>query len=262
MIKVLMILTTLFGIGAAVLGFMTQGKVNTLKTDLADTKTTLAGTRDTLDKTTKNLTDTKDKLASTQTELESKKAEAVKLSADLNAANSKVQDLTTQYNEAQKKADDLTADLKRLQDEIDKIPKTAGGEGNMGIAEQISELKKQIEAAEAEKSLLLTQLTQAKDDKKQLEVAEQKRKDKVMSKGLTGRVLAVNPAWNFIVLNLGDRQGVVEGGEMVVRRGDVMVGKVKITSVEPSTSIGDIVLSSVPRGMQVQPGDTVVYPGS
>jgi hypothetical protein len=44
-------------------------------------------------------------------------------------------------------------------------------------------------------------------------------------------------------------------------RGGSPIGKAKITSVEPSTSIADIVVGSVPEGYSVQPGDMVVYEG-
>ena len=48
---------------------------------------------------------------------------------------------------------------------------------------------------------------------------------------------------------------------MVVTRGGQMVAKVRVTSVEPSTSIADIIPSSVVKGQSVQPGDSVVYEG-
>ena len=54
---------------------------------------------------------------------------------------------------------------------------------------------------------------------------------------LPGTILAVNQAWNFVVLSLGDRQGVVPNAEMLVQRGGQLLGKVRVTSVEPSTSI-------------------------
>ena len=77
--------------------------------------------------------------------------------------------------------------------------------------------------------------------------------------GLEGRILAVNQAWNFVVLNLGDKNGVVGNAEMLIKRGDRLVGKARVTSVEPATSIADIVPSSVPHGESIQPGDTVIY---
>ena len=47
--------------------------------------------------------------------------------------------------------------------------------------------------------------------------------------------------------------------EMLIKRGNQLVGKVRVTSVEPSTSIADIVANSVPRGLSIQPGDNVIY---
>ncbi len=84
----------------------------------------------------------------------------------------------------------------------------------------------------------------------------------VTKPGLTGRVLAVDRNWNFVVLSLGDRNGVNSNTTMVVRRGESLVGRVRITSVEPSQSIADIVPNSVPPGVSVEAGDTVIFPGS
>ena len=52
------------------------------------------------------------------------------------------------------------------------------------------------------------------------------------------------------------------GAQMIVKRGDQMVAKIKITSVEPSTAIADVVPGSLARGARVMPGDRVVYTGS
>ena len=73
-----------------------------------------------------------------------------------------------------------------------------------------------------------------------------------------GTVLASNQAYNFVVLNMGDRQGVVPTSEMLVMRQGELIGKIRISSVEPATSIGDIITNSLTRGVQVQPGDTAI----
>jgi hypothetical protein len=48
---------------------------------------------------------------------------------------------------------------------------------------------------------------------------------------------------------------------LVVRSGEI-IAKIRISSVEPSTAIADIITSSLARGVQVQPGDIVIYAGS
>jgi len=79
--------------------------------------------------------------------------------------------------------------------------------------------------------------------------------------GLEGEVLAVNPGWNFVVLSIGDRQGAVSNAELILQRGNHEIGKVRITSVEPSTSVADIIPGTLARGVRVQPGDRVIFPG-
>jgi hypothetical protein len=49
---------------------------------------------------------------------------------------------------------------------------------------------------------------------------------------------------------------------MLVLRDGTLIGKIRVSSVEPSTAIGDIITSSLSRGVQVQPGDIVVYAGT
>ena len=58
--------------------------------------------------------------------------------------------------------------------------------------------------------------------------------------GLQGRVLAVNSGWNFVVLSVGDKQGVVINSTLLVVRGNEPIARLRVTSVEPSTSIADV----------------------
>src|SRR6266446_4038253 len=80
--------------------------------------------------------------------------------------------------------------------------------------------------------------------------------------GVHGTVLAYNQAYNFVVLNLGARNGVETNSEMLVLRDGTLIGKIRISSVEPATAIGDIITNSLERGVQVQSGDTVIYAGT
>ena len=80
--------------------------------------------------------------------------------------------------------------------------------------------------------------------------------------GVHGTVLAYNQAYNFVVLNLGARNGVEANSEMLVLRDGTLIGKIRISSVEPATAIGDIISNSLARGVQVQPGDSVIYAGT
>jgi cell shape-determining protein MreC len=109
---------------------------------------------------------------------------------------------------------------------------------------------------------MIAKVTEAENKAKTAEGELAHYKGQARAKGLEGQVLAVNGAYNFVVLSLGDRQGVVMNSQMVVFRGDRMVARVKVTSVEPSTSIADIIPGSSPSDFRVMPGDRVVYSGA
>jgi hypothetical protein len=49
---------------------------------------------------------------------------------------------------------------------------------------------------------------------------------------------------------------------MLIVRDGTFIGKIRISSVEPATAIGDIITSTLARGVQVQPGDIVIYAGT
>jgi cell shape-determining protein MreC len=101
------------------------------------------------------------------------------------------------------------------------------------------------------------------DTKKRRDTASVQRQSSSSHRaGVHGSVLAYNQAYNFVVLNLGARNGVEPNSEMLVLRDGTLIGKIRISSVEPATAIGDIMSNSLARGVQVQPGDSVIYAGA
>ena len=142
------------------------------------------------------------------------------------------------------------------------VPGAPEGAGPNDIKAMVEDLKHQVETAEQEKTILADKVTAAQDRVTALEEEKKRRESGNNPPGVHGTILAVNQAYNFVVLSIGDRQGVVPNSEMLVLRAGSLIGKIRISSVEPTTSIGDIITNSLPRGVQVQPGDTVVYAGS
>lgn len=179
-------------------------------------------------------------------------AELVKIQAEKGALQSKLQ-----ANEAQ------IAALQRRIDEMTTQPSAnPGAPSTIELQAQLDDTRSQLDAAEREKILLSEKIHVTRDRSTQLE-EDKKRRDTASAKaGVRGTVLAVNQAYNFVVLNLGGRQGVEPNSEMLVVRGGTLIGKIRVSSVEPSTAIGDIITGSLARGVQVQPGDTVIYAGN
>jgi cell shape-determining protein MreC len=136
----------------------------------------------------------------------------------------------------------------------DALPMPGAGD----LQAQLEETRRQLDDAEREKQVLTQQLRTADRGPG----AQQPRQRAASRPGVRGTILAVNQSYNFVVLNLGGRQGVEANSEMLVLRGGSLIGRIRVSSVEPATAIGDIITSSLPRGVQVQPGDTVVYAGT
>jgi len=64
-----------------------------------------------------------------------------------------------------------------------------------------------------------------------------------------------------VVLSIGDKQGAVMNASFLVVRNGAPIGKVRITSVEPSSSIADIIPGTISKGVTIQPGDSVIVEG-
>jgi hypothetical protein len=156
------------------------------------------------------------------------------------------------------------ARLAQLQKQIDQGVAIAAppGPSTAELQAQLEDLRRQLETAEKEKALLADKAKPQPDRSVVAEAPVKRREPARSNAGVRGTVLAVNQAYNFVVLNLGARSGVERNAEMLVVRGGSSIGKIVVSSVEPATAIGDIVTNSLARGVQVQPGDTVIYAGS
>lgn len=196
--------------------------------------------------------------AAKNAEVESRVASA---EADLIKTQQERAELQARLQQNQQMIDDLRRQIedagpKELMP--DSLPMPGAGD----LQTQLEETRRQLDNAEREKQLLADKIRTT--DRGTVATAQQPRPRAAAPRnpGLRGTVLAVNQAYNFVVLNLGNRQGVEANSEMLVLRGGTLIGRIRVSSVEPATAIGDIITSSLPRGVQVQPGDIVIYAGT
>jgi predicted nuclease with TOPRIM domain len=256
--KVLLFASIAVTLATAALGFINKGKLSATKDDLASAQQQVQQKTATIDQNQKDIKAAKEKLETVTAEKDQVAAQAETLKSDLEKNKSKVTDLTTQITSKGEEVAKLTADL--------EAAKAAAANAAPGTTAPAAGPSPEDQAKMQEQETLITKL-QADLETAHTQLEDLHKKDAMrqsvqMRKGLEGRILAVNQAWNFVVLNLGDKNGVVGNAEMLIKRGNQLVGKVRVTSVEPSTSIADIVANSVPRGVNIQPGDNVIYQAS
>jgi hypothetical protein len=182
-----------------------------------------------------------------------------KAEADLVQLQTEKSDLQTKLQTAQAEVTSLQT---RVEEAGAKPSENPGAPSVTELQAQLDEARHQLENAERENSFLSEKIRTAQDRSTQLEEEKKRRLPMAGKTGVRGTVLAVNQAYNFVVLNLGGRQGVEPNAEMLVLRDGTLIAKIRVSSVEPSTAIGDIITSSLARGVQVQPGDVVVYAGT
>ena len=194
-------------------------------------------------------------------EAEEAKAQAEAKSATALADVEKVKKDVEEAQAQMKTKEEKIADLeKKIADATVMTPQAPAVDP--AKEKELADIKAQ--AAEKEQLLKTAQANAEAADKKAaaLEAENARRVAGLAKPGLEGKVLAVNPNWSFVVLSIGDKQGVVAGSSLIVKRGDNLVAKLRVTSVEPSTSIADIQIGTTAKGTTVQPGDVVIFPGS
>lgn len=194
---------------------------------------------------------------------------------DKNARNEELQtktllsEVTAKEKElvsVQKEIEEINAKKAQITDEINRILGTGTQEEMLARVEQIKrendekvalleELDKELAAARkasSENEVVIARLRQ-----------EQSARDRQISlSSRTGSVVAVNPEWSFVVVNMGQNQGVSNSSRLLVKRGNQMIGRLIVVQVEANRTIADIDPRSLASGFQVQPGDEVVFDNS
>ena len=242
-----------------VLGLLNTSKVKGLRNELMTT----ISAREMADQS-RLVSDRKLKAKETALSTAASKATTAETKASSAEAElSKAQNAKAELEAKLQASEGQIADLqKRVADATVAVPGAAEGISPNELKVLLADTKHQLEAAEQEKAILADKVKAAQDRVGAMEEEKKRRQSRQNPSGVHGTVLAVNQAYNFVVLNMGERQGVVPNSEMLVLRQGALIGKIRISSVEPTTSIGDIITNSLARGVQVQPGDIVVYAGS
>lgn len=127
--------------------------------------------------------------------------------------------------------------------------------------EQINQLKIDLKSAREEKEALAGENTILERNtrilQRKLAAFEGDKEPKVtLPAGLKGKIVAIDPKHDFVILNIGSEQGAEERGEMLVNRAGKLVAKVRLTKVHSDRSIANI----LPEWKQsdVVEGDAVI----
>ena len=250
MLRASLILSVLVGLGIiGVSQFLVAPKVQGLRDDNARLTTDLNSARDAERKA--------------RSEERRAKEERDQIAEQLTTTQDELEATAAKAFEQEKRANELAGQLATTQEgkiraerELNKYMAT--GVSPEQITSMYTDLKKTIQQRDvfsAENQYLTQQVNGLKAE---LDSIIGTGEYKVpLPEGLKGTVLEVDSDWDFVVLDIGSRQGVIEKGEMLVNRSGNLVAKVKITSVMENRSIANVL--SDWKQVDVSVGDQVVY---
>jgi hypothetical protein len=234
LLRISIIVAILAGLAVGGLNFVkVKEKVVNLANDRDNEKsmkekaqTELAKTKDDLNKTTA-------KLKTTETELVSTKDELATAAKRLQTTIAERDSTRKQLDDTRKERDDARAELAAFQSTELTPP-------------QIIAMNKQYKSLQAENQFLARLASDRALKIRALtnELAIYKfGPDQVvvtLPADLKGKVLVTDPKWNFVVVNVGQDQGVLERGELLVNRNGRLVAKVIVRSVQKDRSVANV----------------------
>jgi myosin heavy subunit len=250
LIRISLILAIVAALAAGALNILqVKDKISTLTTDRntqRDGRVMAEGERD---KTKKELAKTQDTLKQTTQDLADTRSERDKAVATATAQIKRADELSDKLAKTTQERDDAQTQLaayKATGITADQVGK---------LSRSLKDSQEALEIANEEKIVLLHTITRLTNQLAKVmgttEYVVKLRAD------LKGKILVVDPKWDFVVLNIGLDQGVLEDGELLVSREGKLVAKVVVRSVEKNRCIANVVpgwkLGEVIEGDEVSP---------
>jgi cell shape-determining protein MreC len=249
MIRISLIIALVAALAVGALNvFVVKDKINTLVTDRNTNRDGWHATQAALSKTNAILVKTENTLKQTQQDLADTQSERDKAVAAAAAQNKRANDLSDKLVKATQERDDAQNQLASY--------KTTGftPEQVAKLGRTLKDAQDAIEAGNLEKAVLQKSIARLETRLKKYEGPET---DIVLRADLTGKIVAVDPKWDFVVLNIGDDQGVKENSELLVSRDGKLVAKVIVSKLEKNRCIANVIpgwkLGEVFEGDQVSP---------
>jgi hypothetical protein len=228
--------------------FVVKDKIGTLTTDRNTQRDGRVAAEGQLAKTKKELAKTQDDLKQTQQQLADTQADLTKSQANLAAQTKRGDQLSDKLAKTTQERDDAQNELAAYKisglsaEQVSKLNHTMKG------------LQDEIVALNEEKVVL-----QHARDRLQARLDKYEGTNTVVTlrPDLRGKILVVDPKWEFVVLNIGDDEGVKPDSELLVSRDGKLVSKVIVRSLEKDRAIANVVpgwnLGEVIEGDEVSP---------
>lgn len=211
-------------------------------TELADQRVAqLTEQYEDLVKTQATLEETQTELATRKQELTDARARVAQLEINLGNSKSSLQNTRNQIAT-------LTRENESLQEDVNRLDKQITDQQTL-----ISQVRTELElrTSERNKAKKLYEECMRGPSGDQNESGDWHQ--------ATAKILAVEPEWNYVVINRGEVDTLPMFLEAFVHRGDTFVGKIRVMQVDRMVAIAEILTDTLTPGMTVQSGDTIFF---
>jgi len=247
--RISLIVAILAGLAVGVLNFLqVKEKITTLQTNLKTETDEHQKYLGLYTKTDKELKTTTAELKQTKATLEATTAAKDKAESDLAVQTKRGDKLTEDLNKTRQERDAAQADLAAY--------KATGvtPQQILGMNKEFKAVQDNLAVANTENKILTQRIKKLETE---LAVYRDPNFFVTLPASLKGKVLVADPKWNFVVLNVGEDQGVLERGELLVNRDGKLVAKVVVRTVQKDRCIANVMpgweLGEVMEGDQVIP---------
>ncbi len=242
--------------GLAVVGlnsFTIKDRINTLQSNLTEETKQHHEFQQKFTFTKSSLDKTNAILKQTIATLEETTAARDKALADLDTQTKRADKLDADLAKTRQERDDAQADLAAYKATGFKAPEV------VAMSKSYKAVQAQLAATEDENKVLGKKIKKLEND---LAVYVTPNKPVFLPATLKGKVLVLDPKYNFVVLNVGEDQGLLENGQLLVKRDGNLVAKVVVTRIQKGQAIANVMpgwsLGEILEGDQVIPA----YPAS
>jgi hypothetical protein len=247
--KAFLVVALIGAIAAAVFAFMIVRTKQEKTQELEKATEQLIKQTADFKKASEDLTTAQGALKDTDEKLKETTTKAETLQTSFEAAQSKVVELEKNVKDSQDK-------IKAAEIKVAEVNDLLGGRTAEEVKKEAVEAQEKLTALQNERRIIDDQLAAAAAEVKRLNEYIKNSATGKMPSGINGKIMTINKAWNFVVLNVGENQGVVPSGVLIVYRGQKFIGKVKVVSTEANTAVADILPETVQAAFVV--GDEVI----
>lgn len=229
--SILATLTILVSIATAGLGFVSGVKVKEIKAQ-----------RDTAqverDESQRNERAANSKMSEMRDDLEAKDQRLTDMEIQLKQSTSNLDKQSRRASDLERQLNDMTRsrnDYERQLSLWDSIGLSI--DDAKTLREDLKGSQNQIALLEAEGAALSRRITVLDNKLKLYELDDYEVK---LPAVVSARVTAVDPKYQFVVINVGRNQELLEQGKLSISRNGLLVAKVRLTSVDDSRSIANV----------------------